>query len=146
MTGDTLLNLYPAKILGLQDLDDHLVSPLQGDRDQLRQDVYGAGGSLDAKAVITVTGDELTLSADVQGYTPLGKRLLLDASESEWISTPFEDSGATVYSVGARHIDVPAGAQDRDRRPAPLLPTPSSGWGSSCRRRRWRWTAAGACC
>lgn len=112
MTGSTWLNLYPAKILGMQDLDTHSMASLRAQQVQLQDDLWGDGGMLVTAATLTVSSDEFTLAASRNGFTPNGYRLNLDHTADEWQDVPFENSGATVYEVGARWNDVPETAED----------------------------------
>lgn len=113
MTGDGWINLYTAKILGFDALETYGFEAMRGEIRQSQRDLWGAGGTLGtSKAAINIVSGELELDADANGWTGTGYRLFLDASDAAFQGAVFANSGATVYSVGAKAApDVPAAVE-----------------------------------
>lgn len=113
MTNDSWINLYTAKILGFADLNTYGFEAMRSEIRQSQTDLWGSGGTLGAtKAALTVSSGEIVLSADVNGWSGSGYRMSLDASDAAFTGAVFANSGATVYSVGAKPApDVPAAVE-----------------------------------
>lgn len=114
MTGSQILDLYGAKLWNLQDLEDLFVSPLREDVRQSALDLWGSGGMLGTVSgtPTAVDTDTFTLdfTADVGGYTTLGHRIQIDASNPEWTDVPLA-RGAANYYLAAHYGEVPVGTE-----------------------------------
>ena len=108
-TGSSWVHLVAGRILGLEDMADAWLDPTREDGRQLREDVWGGGGIFTTLATLTVASGRFTLAADRSAMTPDGYRLTFDNAADGFTNVPFANSGATVYTVGARHYDAPAG-------------------------------------
>ena len=108
-TGSSWVHLTAGRILGLEDMADAWLDPTREDGRQLRADVWGGGGIFTTLATLTYSSGRFTLAADRTAITPDGYRLVLDNAADGFTNVPFANSGATTYTVGARHYDVPAG-------------------------------------
>lgn len=111
-TSDQRLNLYPSKILGLQDLSTYLADILRTQHRQLRKDVYGIVGAVlepsASPATFSFASSQLTLAATRAAITGDGYRLLLDHTDASFQAIPFANVGATTYYVRAQSTEIPA--------------------------------------
>lgn len=111
MTGSSFERFFTGKILGMLRLATALADPLLAEVRRIAQDIFGAGGVIGSVPTATVSGAEVTFTSDRGAWTPSGYRLVVDAGQPEWTDIPFANSGATAYTWGARHCDVPTGAE-----------------------------------
>lgn len=109
MSTDTKwLNLYPGKILGLQDLQDRLTDSLRQQTRELHQDVWGAGGTVGASPDFTIGTDVFSADgADLFAWTPAGDRVAIEPGTASWTDVPYEGNDASTYVIGAQRVDVP---------------------------------------
>jgi hypothetical protein len=104
-------DIHPTSVLNFQALQTEWFEFLHDDHKQHALDLWGVGGVLATKAVLTVDApnDLFSLAVSRDGWTGMGYRLELDTTEASWTDVPFADSGATVYHVAARWNEYPAG-------------------------------------
>lgn len=110
-TGDLILNLYPEKTIAFEDLATRFADPLRAGLLTLMADVWGQGGVLDSAPGITSASALLTLDDERFAYTPEGYRVHLDPAADGFFDLPFQDTGATTYTIGVASSEVPAEAE-----------------------------------
>lgn len=106
-TGATWVGLQPGQILGLTSLRERWRDPTREAVRLQAVDTWDQGGVLGSYATFTYAGGRLTLDAARTAYTPDGYRVLPDPAWPGFTDVPYQDSGATVYTLGACWNDVP---------------------------------------
>ncbi len=106
-TGDRIVEFAPARIWGALDLETFWLDVVMNRHKLSARDTWGdtaggEGGVFTAAPTITESSDELSLSADFVGYTPDGYRLDVESTDTWWQGVPFQNTGGTTYTLGAR--------------------------------------------
>lgn len=115
-TGDSWVNLYPEKIVDLEDLRDAFVDPTRSSLLALALDVFRVDGGIVigptaptvVSAVVSGSGTvKVTAPDPLVAYTPTGARVVPTIDEE----IPFADAGATTYTIGAASTEFPEAAE-----------------------------------